>query len=81
MTIILYHTFEPVLLGFAIGLCMQNPCLSSLIYIVLIFLGMIPLILTASVAKIKFKVFQSFLMLLVALAFTIYKSVIYVQIM
>ena len=79
LKIIIYHTIEPILLGCAIGLCMQNPSLSSLIYIVMVFLGMIPLILTSSIYKIKFKIFQSFLMLFIALAFTVYKSVIYAE--
>jgi len=73
--IFMYHFIEPVLLAIAMGLSLQLPTLSTLVYTLLMFLGMFPCVLSANQTSIKFKVFLSLLMIVIGLAFIVYKSV------
>ena len=42
----MYHYIEPVLLAISMGLCLQLPTLSTLIYVIAMFLGILPLVLS-----------------------------------
>jgi len=44
--IFMYHFIEPFLLATSMALCLQLPTLSTLIYVIAMFLGMLPLVLS-----------------------------------
>ena len=72
-----YHAFEPLVVATSLAVCLQIPSLTTLFYVLLIILTLLPLTLTSSVLKIKVKIFLNVLMLLLAVAFTTLKSYIF----
>lgn len=74
LKIFLYHIIEPALLAFAISICLQLPTLSTLLYSVLMFLGILPLILSANQTNIKFKWFLCILMIIMAVPLAVWKG-------
>ena len=71
-----YHAFEPLTLAASLAVCLQAPCLPTMIYILLILLTMLPLTLTAHIRRIQVKICLSVLMLLLAVALTTLKGYI-----
>ena len=61
------------------GLCLQLPTLSTLIYVITMFLGILPLVLSSNQTNIKFKWFLSCLMLIVAVPLFIFKLVMIIK--
>ena len=61
------------------GLCLQLPTLSTLIYVITMFLGILPLVLSNNQTNIKFKWFLSCLMLVVAVPLFIFKLVMIIK--
>ena len=61
------------------GLCLQLPTLSTLIYVITMFLGILPLVLSNNQTNIKFKWFLSCLMLIVAVPLFIFKLVMIIK--
>ena len=77
--IIIYNFIEPILLATAMASCLQLPTLSTLLYTLLMFLGMLPLVLSINQTNIKFKQFLCCLMVVVALSLFIFKLVMIIQ--
>ena len=77
--ILLFHFHEPILLGIAMSCCMQVPTLSTLVYALIMFLGILPLVLSSNVTNIKFKRFLWILMLCLAVPLFIFKLVMVVK--
>ena len=71
----MYHFIEPILLATAMALCLQLPTLSTLIYVIIMFLGNLPLVLSHNTTNIKFKWFMCFMMLVSAVPLFIFKLV------
>ena len=61
------------------ALCLQLPTLSTLIYSISMFLGILPLVLSQNSTNIKFKWFMCCLMLVSGLPLFIFKLVMIIQ--
>ena len=71
----MYHFIEPFLLAIAMAISMQLPTLSTLVYTVIMFLAILPLVLSVNQTNIRIKWFLCCLMLLVAVPLFIFKLV------
>ena len=74
-----YHFIEPILLAFAMAICLQLPTLSTLVYILIMFLAMLPLLLSANQTNIKMKWFLCCLMILITGIMFIFKLVMIIK--
>ena len=75
LKIFMYHFIEPFLLAIAMAISMQLPTLSTLVYTVIMFLAILPLVLSVNQTNIRIKWFLCCLMLLVAVPLFIFKLV------
>ena len=79
LKIFMYHYIEAILLAAAMGLSMQLPTLSTLIYVIIMFLGLLPMLISSNSTNVKFKLFLCCLMLTVALPLFVFKLVMIIQ--
>lgn len=77
--IVMYHFIEPMLLALAMACCTQLPTLSTLVYVLVMFMGLLPLVLSSNQTNIKFKGFLCCLMLVLALPLFLFKLVMIIQ--
>lgn len=77
--IVMFHYIEPLLLASAMACCTQLPTLSTLVYVLVMFMGLLPLVLSSNQTNIKFKGFLCCLMLVLALPLFVFKLVMIIQ--
>lgn len=75
--ITIYHLYEPLIVGSAVGVCLQLPDLLTLIYTLITFCGLTPLLLTDKLIKIKFKRVLAYSLICLSNMFIIFKAVAY----
>ena len=71
--------YEPLMLTIALGFSLQEPTLSTFSYVFIIIFGMLPMILTREITKIKLKWFLSCLICLISVPFFIAKLVMMIK--
>jgi hypothetical protein len=75
----MYNFIEPFLLASAMAICLQLPTLSTLVYTLIMFLGILPFVLSSNLTNIKFKWFLCCLMVCLAIPLFFFKLVMIVK--
>jgi len=77
--IVMYNFIEPFLLATAMAICLQLPTLSTLVYTLIMFMGILPLVLSSNQTNIKFKWFLCCLMVILAFPLFVFKLVMIIK--
>ena len=80
MKIYLYHAYEPCLIGVSLGLTIQVVTFTSFVYLLSMFIFMVPLIVTRKAQLILLKLVMSIAMGVLALAGIVVKSLVMITI-
>ena len=76
----MYHLYEPYLLIVACALAIQVETFTCFVYLLMMFVCIVPFVLTRITALIKFKIGLSVMMLLFAFSATVLKSLVMIKI-
>ena len=80
MKIYLYHVYEPFLIGLSLGVAIQVFSFTSFVYLLSMFIFMVPLILTRRASLILLKLVVSITIGVLALVATLVKSLAMIKI-
>ena len=76
----MYHLYEPDLLIIACALTIQVETFTCLVYLIVMFLCIVPFILTRITTLIKLKIGLTVMMLIFSLSATVLKSLVMIKI-